>query len=172
MEHVESDRLTETVQMNNVKIDNRIWRQQMLHNHIQNFQRQVYPVNPAIFQLLAGKVFHDQFYCKCFIRVTVVRVWNNLDFVAFFCAYDDFWIKLEFRTVQFHLIPIIIMNDRLQGHIYDVQLDVDCASKNQSARYKLHNNIFKVDFFIAWKFSQPRKSRNQFHIGNFLNIFG
>ena len=64
-EHVESDQSTETVQMNNVKIDNRIWRQQMLHNHIQSFQRQVYPVNPAIFQLLAGKVFHDQFYCYC-----------------------------------------------------------------------------------------------------------
>ena len=56
MEHEKLDRFTDTVPMNNVKIDNRIWRQQMVHNQFQNFQRQVY-VNPAIFQLLAGNIF-------------------------------------------------------------------------------------------------------------------
>ena len=59
-EHEENDRFTDTVQsvpMNSVKIDNRVWRQQMLHNQFKNFQRQVY-VNPAVFQLLAGRIFH------------------------------------------------------------------------------------------------------------------
>ena len=56
LEHEKLDRFTDTVPMNNVKIDNRIWRQQMVHNQFQNFQRQVY-VNPAIFQLLAGNIF-------------------------------------------------------------------------------------------------------------------
>ena len=58
LEHGENDGFTDTVQsvpMNSIKIDNRVWRQQMLQNQFQNFQRQVY-VNPAVFQLLAGRI--------------------------------------------------------------------------------------------------------------------
>ena len=87
LEHEKIDRLTDAVPMNNVKIDNRIWRQQMIHNHFQNFQRQVY-VNPTIFQLLAGKIFPS-----AVLTVRDRKIISFFDYENAYVSKNDFLIN-------------------------------------------------------------------------------